>query len=257
MYINYGNRFIQIMLPTCKCNIQQIFEYFCKHGRKIIEIPHLMFQFVSQFHFLMPYMKHTAPNKELSEISELLILIQKDDFNTVNQTGKMDFAITVFWFGRFTEKLNWKEVLKEIFSHLYCLGHCLCLRVLCSVCGDDVIRKLGSDSIKTDNFRAITHWHRFCLRYSFHGCQWTYRKSGLSCLNTGSWCHLECGCLEASNSAAQYHDFQVWQLNLDLWIPPGTANSTKCLCVVKWLEPPGLNSFSLSKLSQCTFLHSS
>lgn len=168
----------------------------------------------------MPYMKHYVPNKELSEISDLLILIQKDDFNTVNPAGKMDFGVTVFWFGRFPEKLNWKKVLKESFSHLYCLGHCLHLRALCFVCVDDVIRKLNSDSIKRDNFRAITHCHRACLKKCFHGCQWTYRKSGLSCLNTGSWCHLECAWVsEASNSTAHCHDFQVWQLNLDLWDP--------------------------------------
>jgi len=54
--------------------------------------------------------------------------------------------------------------LKESFSHLYSLGHHLCLRALCYVrVLDDVVRKLGSDSIKTDYFRAITHCHRVCL----------------------------------------------------------------------------------------------
>lgn len=89
----------------------------------------------------MPYMKHCVPNKELSEISELLILIQKDDFNSMNPTREMDFDITVFWFGWFPEKLNWKEALKE---KLFVLPWALC-KVLCHMCVDDVIRKLDSD----------------------------------------------------------------------------------------------------------------
>lgn len=58
----------------CKCNIQQIFKYFCKHGSKIIEIPHLMFQLeLANSHFLMPCMKRYVKNKKVSENAELLI----------------------------------------------------------------------------------------------------------------------------------------------------------------------------------------
>lgn len=61
----------------------------------------------------MPYMKHYVTNKKLSEKAKLLILIWKDDFNTMKPTGTMgawyhwlfsDWEIS-------KETLNWKKAL--------------------------------------------------------------------------------------------------------------------------------------------------
>lgn len=47
-----------------------------------------MFQSVlANSHFLMTCMKHYVTNKKLSEKAEILILIWRDDFNSMTPTG--------------------------------------------------------------------------------------------------------------------------------------------------------------------------
>lgn len=90
----------------------------------------------------MPYKKHYVTDKKLSEKTELLTLIWKDDFNTMKPKGTM--GAWYHWLFSDLEDFQRNSELEKSFSHLYSLGHRLHLKALCYVCVlDGTVRTVG------------------------------------------------------------------------------------------------------------------
>lgn len=69
------------------------------------------------------------------------------------------------WLFSDLEDFQRNSELEKSFTHLYSLGHRLHLKALCYVrVLDGTVRKSASDSIETDNPRAISHGHRVYLK---------------------------------------------------------------------------------------------